>query len=221
MFRIKICGVTSAKDAQLVGLAGADAVGLNFYSQSPRFLDPSKADSVALAVPARVQRVGVFVNSTVEEVLRLADRCRLDWIQLHGDEPAEFLGGLPGRTILRSFPYAPDLPSRVRDYWQGCEQHGTKPQAILIDAAKADGYGGTGATLDWEGLAAVRHELPAVPLVLAGGLTPFNVVEAIARVRPDAVDVASGVESKPGTKDMLLLRAFVMSAKKALAYVPS
>lgn len=216
MFRIKICGVTSAKDAQLAALAGADAIGLNFFPQSKRFIDVPAAEKLVKVIPPKVTRVGIFVNATPPEVIETADRLQLGWIQLHGDEPPEFLQSLVGRQVIRAFRLQGSDISPVRDYLARCEELQRKPDAFLLDVARPGEFGGTGHTLDWKSLAELRDQLRQAPLILAGGLTPFNVTEAIASVRPDAVDVASGVESKPGTKDLLLVRAFVTSAKKAL-----
>jgi phosphoribosylanthranilate isomerase len=221
LFRIKICGVTSAKDAQVAALAGADAIGLNFYPGSKRYVDPTFAEKVVAGVPARVDRVGIFVNSPPEEILGIADRLKLTWIQLHGDETPKTLKELPGRSIISAFRLRDSGVTPVREFLAECQQLDVTPSAILFDVARPGEYGGTGHTLDWSSIGAVRDQFRQLPLVLAGGLTPFNVAEAVAAVRPDAVDVASGIESKPGIKDMLLVRAFVQSAKKALAELES
>lgn len=217
MFRIKICGITLPKDAQLAALAGADAIGINFFSQSKRFVDPATAEKIVAVVPPRVARVGVFVNSSSAEIADVAARVKLDWIQLHGDEPPELLRSLAGRSIVQAFRLGAGDVSPVREYLSGCERLQVRPAALLFDVARPGEYGGTGHTLDWPAIGMVRDQFRKLPLVLAGGLTPFNVAEAIAAVRPDAVDVASGIESKPGIKDLLLVRAFITSARKALA----
>ncbi|MGE0756807.1 MAG: phosphoribosylanthranilate isomerase [Pirellulaceae bacterium] len=216
MFHIKICGVTTPKDAQFVALAGADAVGLNFYAKSPRFIDLPTAEAIVKSMPARLARVGVFVNSPAELVTEYADRLNLQWLQLHGDEPPEFLAALSGRDVLRSFPFTGSVQPII-DYLNTCRHLNALPRAILIDASHSGEYGGTGTEVDWQQLSEVRSDLGDLPLVLAGGLTPFNVAEAISAVRPDAVDAASSVESRPGSKDLLLVRAFVTAAKRAFA----
>ena len=221
MFRIKICGVTSAKDAQVAALAGADAIGLNFYPRSKRYVDPALAEKVIAGVPARVARVGIFVNSTPEEIVAIADRLKLTWIQLHGDETPKTLKELPGRSIISAFRLRESGVAPVHEFLAECQQLEVTPNALLFDVARPGEYGGTGHTLDWSSVGAVRDQFRQLPLVLAGGLTPFNVTEAVAAVRPDAVDVASGIESKPGIKDMLLVRAFVQSAKKAMSELAS
>lgn len=215
MFRIKICGVTTAKDAQLIALAGADAIGLNFHPASARYVDPAAAQKIAAVISPKLARVGVFVNSSAESILELADLLKLDWIQLHGDEPPEFLDKLKGRSILKAFRIAQDGWSHVDRFLQECKQRGVLPSAVLVDSAPPGEFGGSGQTLDWNEIQTGQSVLSGLPLVLAGGLTPFNVTDAISLVKPAAVDVASGVESKPGIKDLMLIRAFITSAKKA------
>jgi phosphoribosylanthranilate isomerase len=217
LFRIKICGVTSAKDAQFVALAGADAVGLNFYPQSQRCIDMPTAQSIVQVLPSKVFRVGVFVNSAPSDITAVASALNLSWVQLHGDEPPELAAAIGGVSILKAFPFDDGLVTRVREYFDACQRLGARLGGLLVDAPRRGEFGGTGEVVDWKSLAAMRSSLPDLPLVLAGGLTPFNVAEAIAAVHPSAVDVASGVESKPGAKDLLLVRAFVTAAKKALA----
>lgn len=216
LFRIKICGVTTSKDAQVAALAGADAIGFNFFSRSKRYIDPALAEKIVAVVPPRVARVGVFVNSEPGEISSIANRLKLDWVQLHGDETPETLKELAGLSILSAFRLGDAGVAPVLDFLSACRQLDVRPNALLFDVDRPGEYGGTGHTLDWHAIGAVRDQFRAVPLVLAGGLTPFNVAEAVAIVRPDAVDVASGIESKPGIKDMLLVRAFVTSAKKSL-----
>lgn len=216
MFRIKICGVTGPKDCQLIALAGADAVGLNFYAESPRFLEPATAEKIAASISPKLAKVGVFVNASLEVLRETSSRLQLNWVQLHGDEPPEVVAadGLP--SVLKAFRIGPAGIQPVLDYVAACRGAGKAPDAVLLDAAKDGEFGGTGQTVDWNLARQIKEQLAGIPVVLAGGLTPFNVAEAIATSRPDAVDVASGVESKPGTKDLMLIRAFVMNAKKAL-----
>jgi phosphoribosylanthranilate isomerase len=215
LFRIKICGVTSAKDAQLIALAGADAIGLNFYPGSPRYLDPTAAEKVVATISPKLARVGVFVNSPVEFIQEMASRLKLDWVQLHGDETPATVSALAGTAVLQAFRIGADGWDAADRFLKECRERGAVPAAALLDAAKPGEFGGTGQTIDWTTVASWRPIFAGIPLVLAGGLTPFNVVDAITMVKPNAVDVASGVESKPGTKDLMLIRAFVTSAKKA------
>lgn len=215
MFRIKICGITSVKDAQLAALAGGDAIGLNFYDKSSRCVELATAEQMIKVVAGKAAKVGVFVNAPQDEVTQLADRLQLEYLQLHGDEPPDYLAGLPAKNVIRAFRFGDQGVQPIREYLDACRQLACLPAAILIDADAGDSYGGTGAVADWQKLSEQRQELGEIPLVLAGGLTPFNVGDAIGRVRPDAVDVASGVEAEPGKKDLLLVRAFCTAARKA------
>jgi len=214
LFKIKICGVNTLKDAQLVGLAGADAVGLNFYEESPRHVDIETAQKLVGVLRPAVKRVGLFVNSTADEINRVAEQLQLDYVQLHGDEPPELLADLTERPILRAFRVGEGGADEIARFLEGCGG-GRRPDAILMDALKPGKYGGTGEVADWDAVSNAKPILGEIPLVLAGGLTPFNVADAIAKVRPDAVDTASGVEGRPGNKDPMLVRAFVNAAKKA------
>jgi len=215
MFRIKICGVTSCDDARAAVQVGADMVGLNFYADSPRFVDPELAREIAAAVP---QTTGVFVNASAAQINRIADIVGLDWVQLHGDEPPELLADL--RTDLpvirvRSMD-AGGLPAIVDD-WEACRRRGRQPAALLVDATVAGQYGGTGKTADWSALADRSKWLREIPLILAGGLHAGNVGEAISLVQPEAVDTASGVEVSPGVKSIDQLRSFSSAAQTAFA----
>jgi phosphoribosylanthranilate isomerase len=221
MFRVKICGVTTPEDARTAAEAGADAVGLNFYPKSPRYLAPEAARAVAGAVPRGVVKVGLFVNAPVEEVCRAFDGLGLDLVQLHGDEPPQVLADLEGRPVMRAFRLGPEGMLPVGEYLGQCEQLGRMPELVLLDAFRKGAYGGTGEVADWSAAKTYRPvgDRPLPPLVLAGGLTPENVAEAIRTVRPAAVDTASGVESAPGRKDPELVRRFVRAAIEALESV--
>jgi phosphoribosylanthranilate isomerase len=217
MFQIKICGVTTIDDAKAVAAAGADAIGLNFYAGSSRFLPLEQAQHVAAIIPPKVLKVGVFVNAPAEAICGAYDALGLDLIQLHGDEPPEFLAELGDRPVMRAFRVGPEGLQGVAAYLARCRELGTPPALVLVDAFVADQRGGTGKTADWDKLVAERHLLGDTPLVLAGGLTPDNVAEAIRRVHPAAVDTASGVESSLGKKDLAAVRRFVEAATQAFA----
>ncbi len=220
LFKIKICGICSVKDAQLVGLAGADAVGLNFFARSPRYIDQEMATKLVGALRQGVKRVGLFVNSSVDEINQIAEALQLDYVQLHGDEPPELLADLSPRPIIRAFRFGENGAAEIAQFLERCAG-GRSPDAILVDTLKQGEYGGTGEVADWNAVSEARAVLGEIPLVLAGGLTPFNVADAIAKVRPDGVDTASGVESRPANKDPMLVRAFVNAAKKAFQQLES
>jgi phosphoribosylanthranilate isomerase len=201
-FVIKICGLTSPDDVKAAVGAGATAIGINLWRGSKRFAG-SQASRVAAAVPANVWRVGVFVNATADEVVRQARALDLTHVQLHGDEAPRDFAGL-GWPIVRAV--------RVKDVTSLAEL-ALWPAATLLLDAYAEGYGGAGAVAPWEVIAAgVPRERP---FLLAGGLTAENVAAAIARTRPAGVDVASGVESAPGTKSPAKMEAFVRAATEA------
>ncbi len=216
MFRVKICGVTTVTDALTAAEAGADAIGLNCYAKSRRYCSLEIAQPIAEALPRHVRKVGVFVNATAEEIRAIADALQLDAVQLHGDEPPEFLRELRRVAVIRAFRLGEDFSS-VAEYLRRCHQLNCVPRMVLVDAHSATEYGGTGATIDWKLLKKHRRDFAGVPLVLAGGLTPRNVAAAIEAVRPWAVDTASGVEDAPGKKSAETVRAFVSAAKDAFA----
>lgn len=218
IFEIKICGITSVRDALAVANAGADAIGLNFWPKSQRFVGLETAREIAAALPSGVTKVGVFVNAAVEEIALTVDRVGLDWIQLHGDEPAELLAQLPPRlSILRAFSCGKNGLAPLTQYFAESRKCGRAPDAVLVDADAASEFGGTGRRADWARIAQDRSLIGGLPLILAGGLTPLNVAAAIEAVRPDAVDVASGVEGQPGRKDAALVEQFVAAARMAFA----
>jgi phosphoribosylanthranilate isomerase len=214
VFRIKICGITSVEDALLAAEAGADAIGLNFYERSPRYVTTERAKEICLALPAGVAKVGVFVNSLPKGIAAMAERVGLDVIQLHGDEGPDFLGSLGKLPVIKAFRCRESTLNSVRAFLTLCPEP-SFPIAVLLDAHAPGSYGGTGQVLDWRRLQAERHQLLGLPLILAGGLTPQNVAEAIRVARPDAVDTASGVEVSPGKKDPAKVRAFISAAKGA------
>ena len=215
--RIKICGITNADDAAAVAAAGADAIGLNFYPKSPRHLEPEQVPPILEAVPPGVVKVGLFVNAPVEFVCQTFDQLELDLVQLHGDEPPEYLATLGDRPVIKAFRPGPEGLGPIQDYLRRCEAEGCRPRLVLIDACRPGHYGGTGQVADWSALAEYAPSPTFPPMVLAGGLTPENVAEAIRTVRPAAVDTASGVESSPGRKDPARVAAFVRAAREAFA----
>ena len=214
--RVKICGLTDVASARLCAEAGADWIGLNFHPPSPRCVSEPLAAGIVSALSEGVEAVGLFVDRPSAEVAAIACRVGLDLIQLHGDEPAEDLVALAPWRIVRAFRLADRAAiDRMIAYLRRAEVLGHPPEAILVDSYVAGCPGGTGQAID----SSLVDDLPAHPrLILAGGLTPENVAERLARVRPWMVDVASGVESAPGCKEMTRVRQFldaVRGAKKS------
>ena len=219
MFHIKICGITSNGDALLACQAGADAIGLNFYTGSPRYVSPSQAGDIICDLPTDVQKVGVFVNAKASDVCRIFDQLELDAIQLHGDEPPPFLGLLGSRPVIRAFRCRNRGLQPVVDYLNQCAALRCVPQCILTDAYYPGQYGGTGRVFDWTLISEVRQTFHGIEVILAGGLTPSNVATAIATGLPNAVDTASGVESSARVKDPVLIGEFVQNAANAFSRI--
>lgn len=203
MTHVKICGVTNVPDAIASVEAGADLIGLNFWPGSPRRCEIDAARAIVDAVGARARLVGVFVDVDAAEIRRVLADTGIEWAQLHGHEPPEALSPLLPRAYK-----ALRVGSEGVDAIAG--QYGGRH--ILLDAKVPGMVGGTGATFEWELARGIANERE---LLLAGGLTPDNVVDAVRAVRPWAVDVASGVESAPGVKDHARVRAFVDAARSA------
>ena len=211
--KTKICGVTTASDAEMLGGVGVDAVGLNFYERSRRYVDPHLAGQIVAQLPITVKRVGVFVNASVDTIRQTIAAVGLDAVQLHGDEPPEYLGLLNDITVIRAFRCDGSLEP-VRGY---LERGPRAPDAVLVDAYDPHEYGGTGKSLHWPDVAEADRYVGQIPVILAGGLTPENVAQAIQDARPFGVDVASGVECSPGVKDADLCTRFVRSAMAAFS----
>ena len=208
MTGIKICGITTLTDALFVAACGVDALGLIFHPRSPRYITPESArkiveglavapraegrarETILTATPDRITTVGVFVNEEIEKVREIADFCGFDLFQLHGEESPAYCRELPAGRVIKALALrtGEDL-RRIPDY---------DVRAILVDAYDPVNHGGTGRTSNWD-LAARAKSL--APLILSGGLHSGNIREALAAVRPDGVDINSGVEQTPGKKD--------------------
>ena len=209
----KICGIRDLETALEVIGAGADAIGLNFYAKSPRSITPARAAEIVAALPPGATAIGLFVNHTLEEVRRIAQQCRLTTIQLHGDEPPQFLAGLRDFQVIRAFRMGPAGLAPLEEYLHHCRSHDALPYACVIDAHVTGAYGGTGKTVPWDRLREeYRAEWPR--LILAGGLHPDNIAQAVQLVHPWGVDTASGVETAPGVKDLARVRQFIAAARK-------
>jgi phosphoribosylanthranilate isomerase len=210
---IKICGIRDVDTARQLVKLGADAIGLNFYAPSPRSVAVKPAAEIAECVRGQLLPIGLFVNHSLVEIRQISQECGLTTIQLHGDETPEFLAELQEFRILKAFRLGPDGLLPVVEYLQRCERLGVKLSACLIDAAVPGHFGGSGVTVDWNQLAAEYQTELHPPLILAGGLTANNVAKSIHVVRPWGVDVASGVESSKGVKDLLLVKQFIEAAR--------
>jgi phosphoribosylanthranilate isomerase len=203
--RVKFCGITNLGDAEEAARLGAWAIGLNHWPQSPRFCEPDAAVEISAALKRRLEIVGVFVDVTLDELAAAAEDEALTMIQLHGGEGPAFCREAARRTGCKVIKAV-----RVRSAADVRAAEAFRTDFHLLDAHRPAMPGGTGESFDWELLAGRRSE---VPLILAGGLTPDNVDEAVATVQPYAVDVASGVESAPGIKDHAAMAAFLERAQ--------
>ena len=199
--KVKVCGITNAEDALAAVEAGADALGFIFYEKSPRYVVPAVAANIIAELPPLVTPVGVFVNEGLATVRSIMDTCGLAMAQLHGDENVSYC-----RELARPAMKALRLRDRGSLLALAEYQGRGGVRGFVLDTFSELSYGGTGQITDW-GLAA--EVAKSAPLLLAGGLTPDNVTEAIRTVRPYGVDVSSGVESAPGKKDHAKMRAFV------------
>jgi phosphoribosylanthranilate isomerase len=206
---VKVCGITSVDDGLMAAESGADAIGFVFWSMSSRRIDVEKAARISRCLPPLLARVGVFVDAPPEEMARVADHVGLDILQLHGDEPPEALGGLARRAI-KAVRVGKGFTSDEALRYEG------KAAGLLVDTRLPGETmlpGGTGVPFDWSLVKDLRERTSF--LMLAGGLAPDNVAAAVAAVRPDAVDVSSGVESLPGRKDKAKVQAFMAAIRRA------
>jgi len=198
--KVKFCGITRIEDAEQAAELGAWAIGLNHWRGSPRYCDPATALEISTAVRRRLQVVGVFVNATLDELARAAENESLAMLQLHGDEGPDFCREAARRSgckVIKALRVSSQADVQAAEVF--------RTDFHLLDAHRPGVPGGTGESFDWELVAGRRSQ---VPLILAGGLTPANVAEAIAVARPFGVDVASGIEAAPGIKDHELMAAF-------------
>jgi len=205
MIRVKICGITNATDALAAIEAGANLLGFNFYEKSPRYIAEIEAAKIRPQLPRKVEAVGIFVNASAADVTALCKLLKLNAAQLHGDETPETVAEVC-RTVpaWKAFRVEPDFHLRTLDEYPGAF-------AFLFDAAHTGQYGGTGRTTDWD---VARRAAAGHRIILAGGLKVENVAAAVRIVRPYAVDVASGVESRPGKKDHGRMREFIQEVRR-------
>ena len=201
--RVKVCGITRTQDARAAAEAGADAIGLVFYPQSPRFLSVERAVEIRDALPPFVQSIALFVNPDAAQVAQVLGRLRPGALQFHGDETPQFCGqfGVPWIKACRVKPEV-DLLEYLRPF--------SGAMAWLLDSY-VEAYGGVGERFDWSLVPAARER----PFILSGGLERDNVAEAVRRLRPWGVDVSSGVESAKGIKDAAKIAAFIAEVRNA------
>ena len=200
--RIKICGITSVEDALAAARLGADAIGLVFYPPSPRYVEVEQAAEIAAALPPFVTTVALFVNADEQTIADVVSRVRIDLIQFHGNECKDYCG-LHQRPYIKAVRMSDDvdLDKQLNDFSQA--------RGLLLDTYKAGVPGGTGEQFNWDRVPA--HV--ADKIILAGGLTPENVKDAVAQVHPYAVDVSGGVESVPGKKDIEKMARFIEAVR--------
>lgn len=209
MVKVKVCGITNMEDALGVCEAGADALGFVFYKNSPRFIEVKKAREIVNNLPPFVTTVGVFVNETAEKINKIIYETGLDVIQFHGDESPEFCNELRSslnKRVVKAFKVKKQWSEKefiklIQDY---------RVFAYLLDTYQEGVPGGTGETFDWSLVIQFKRY---GRIILAGGLNPDNIQEAIRVVRPWGVDVSSGVEERPGRKDLNKVREFIEKAK--------
>jgi phosphoribosylanthranilate isomerase len=205
MTKIKICGITDIQDAEAAIALGADALGFNFYKRSPRYIEPAKAKSIVEALPPIVSLIGVFVDEfSPDRVMSMTHAMGMGTVQLHGSETAEYIKHLSELRVIKAF--------RVDATFDASQVSRYAVNAYLLDAYEEGVHGGTGRTFNWD-LAIEAKKYGRI--ILAGGLGPENVYEAIRKVEPYAVDVCSGVETEPGKKDFKKLDALFREIRRA------
>jgi phosphoribosylanthranilate isomerase len=211
MILVKICGITNWPDAKAACDAGANMLGFNFYERSLRRVSTVEAATMRAKLPSGIQAVGLFVNAKPAEIHSLNAFVRFTAAQLHGDETPAIVSEV-SRTVpvIKAFRVAADFPVSTLDKYHDAF-------AFLLDGARAGQFGGTGASADWN---VARRAVAAHRIILAGGLTPENVGAAIRSVQPYAVDVASGVEAKPGKKDHARMKEFIDEVRRAEGQLP-
>jgi len=203
MIRIKVCGITNERDALWAVKLGVDALGF-IFAESPRKVSPEVVKKIVLLLPPFISRVGVFVNEDKEKVRKIAKACSLTTLQFHGEESPSYCQEFNEWKVIKSF--------RVKDEEVLKEISRYKVDAYLLDAYSIDKHGGTGKTFDWK--VAKKVKGLGVPLILSGGLNTQNIVQAITKVKPYAVDASSGLEKEIGRKDYQKLRNFVRKIRR-------
>lgn len=201
--RIKICGITNKEDALHASGCGADALGFVFYSGSPRFIQPDAVKEIIAELPPFLKTVGLFVNEDSRKIREVVEFCGLDTVQLHGEESPEECF-FPPKQVIKALRLKNDLDEKIFSSYQ--------VSAFLLDAYLPGKYGGTGTCCDWSKAQAFAAQYR---IILAGGLSPDNVFDAVKQVQPYGIDVSSGVEKSPGKKDPGKVAMFIRMARKA------
>jgi phosphoribosylanthranilate isomerase len=204
MVKVKICGITNIEDANTAAELGVDVLGF-IFAPSPRKIEPKKARDIIRTIPPFVKTVGVFVNEDPSLIKKLISFCGLDMVQLHGDESPDICQDLMPRSI-KSFWLKDESSLQTISSYCG------KVRAFLFDTYAEDVRGGTGKTFDWD--LAIKGKKLGFPIILAGGLNPSNIKEAISAVKPEAVDVNSGVEKHPGKKDHVAIKKLMEAIRE-------
>jgi phosphoribosylanthranilate isomerase len=217
---VKICGITNLEDAQVAVDAGADALGFVFYEKSPRRVDPETAREIVAKLPPKVEKVGVFVNDPLDEVRETAQKAGLTIVQISGDQVSsglsEWIEKSDAKTLLPKLIFTVAAERLESGGILVSKDVSKTAYAVLVDSGSAAVPGGTGKKFDWNSASGMIASLSLVcPTIVAGGLTPANVAEAIRLFQPFGVDVASGVEARPGKKDPAKVTAFVHAAREA------
>ena len=196
--RVKICGITQIEQGQEIATLGANSIGFICVERSPRYITPDKIKAIAQSLPAKTDKVGVFADHSVAEITRVVDEANLTCVQLHGTESPDFCIRLrqaiaPKMEIIKAFRI------KTADSLKETAPYTNCVDTLLLDAYHPQMLGGTGETIDWQDLIEFK---PSLPWLLAGGLTPDNVSQALSRLQPDGIDLSSGVERSPGDKDL-------------------
>lgn len=202
MTKIKICGITNHQDAQVAAGLGVDALGFVFYKASPRYVKPNLAKDIIAALPPFITTVGVFVDEEAEVIRQISHDCCLQVVQLHGHEPPDFCRGFKNKVIKAI---------RIKDKLSLIDIDKYPVDALLLDTYQTDKFGGTGEVFNWELASEAKKH---ARIILAGGLNPENIQQALKSVNPYAVDVSSGVEEEPGKKDADKLRDLVERVRR-------
>jgi phosphoribosylanthranilate isomerase len=202
MIRVKICGITNIKDAIHAQESGADAIGFIFFEKSKRFVKEDDVKSIVKSLNPFICKVGVFVNESAERINKVAEYCGLTHVQLHGEENVELAKSI-NRPVIRALNFDDSILGNIRK-WQEYD--------LLVDSGNIENRGGTGVPFDWQKFSKLNIQ----DFILAGGLHPGNIEDAIKTVKPSAVDVSSGVEKSPGVKDPVLVKELIDKVKKNL-----